>query len=98
MMVVDGSVVAMGMSRSVVIPVWMGTMARTMAEVKVVRRLGLLLLHLLFLHLFFLLPLEELDDAASDLFALAFAEAALAIVRLWVLGLVEIIFSLVKDH
>ena len=45
-----------------------------------------------------LLTLGETDNTACNSFAHTFTETALAIVCLWVLGLVEIIFSLVKDH
>ena len=45
----------------------------------------------------FLLLFGELDDTASDCFALTFAGAAFTIVRLWMFVLVEVIISFVKN-
>ena len=56
-----------------------------------VRCLGFFCLGLL------LLLFGELDDTASDCFALTFAGAAFTIVRLWMFVLVEVIISFVKN-
>jgi hypothetical protein len=45
-----------------------------------------------------LLTLGETDNAACNSVAHAFLEAALTVVCLWVLGLVEVILSFVEDH
>jgi len=45
-----------------------------------------------------LLALGEADDTACNPVAHTFAEAALTVMGLFVLGLVEIILSLVEDH